>query len=99
MTPDGLQRRQQPGRKEGTRDNAPKDHSSKESATLPPLSSKSIDIRKNGGSSGFKEEDNNLHDPVSFWRSWSEKKAYCDQRNHNEKSSTCNCFEGVGSVM
>ena len=44
-------------------------------------------------------EDNKLNDPVAFWKSWSERKAYCDDGNHDGRIRSCNCFEGVGSVM
>ena len=46
-----------------------------------------------------KMEDNKLNDPVAFWKSWSERKAYCDNGNHDGRIRACNCFEGVGTVM
>jgi hypothetical protein len=55
---------------------------------------------KNGKTADAKSDDIKLlHDPVAFWTSWSEKKAACDQRNHEDKEPSCNCFEGMGSVM
>ena len=49
-------------------------------------------------------EEKLLQDPVAFWSTWSERKAYClrlEHRTADGKQSTgaCNCFEGLGSVM
>ena len=42
---------------------------------------------------------NVLNDPVSFWASWSERQANCEEQNQHGTQTTCNCFEGMGSVM
>jgi hypothetical protein len=41
---------------------------------------------------------NCLNDPISFWASWSERQANCEKNEHGTQT-TCNCFEGMGSVM
>jgi len=49
------------------------------------------------------EQGNLLNDPIAFWSSWSEKQANCARLEEHQasggKQSSCNCFEGMGSVM
>ena len=42
----------------------------------------------------------NMNDPTAFWLAWTERQKSCfDEDGNPTHQSSCNCFEGLGSVM
>ena len=44
------------------------------------------------------ESTSDTSDPTLFWLAWSERKKACFNEN-GEHVLSCNCFEGIGSIM